>query len=42
MIMKRGRIHAEGTPADLARRFGRDSLEQVFLDIARAPEEAAS
>lgn len=42
MIMKRGRIHAEGTPVDLARRFGRDSLEQVFLDIARAPEEAAS
>lgn len=42
MIMKRGRIHAEGTTAELGRRFGRESLEQVFLDIARAPEEAAS
>ncbi len=42
MIMKRGRIHAEGSPADLARRFGRASLEEIFLDIARAPSEAAS
>ncbi len=42
MIMKQGRIHAEGTPAELGRRFGRASLEEVFLDIARAPREVAS
>ena len=42
MIMKRGRIHAEGTPTELGRRFGRASLEEVFLDIARAPHEVAS
>lgn len=42
MIMKRGRIHAEGTPAELGRRFGRATLEEVFLDIARAPREVAS
>lgn len=39
MIMKAGRIVHEGAPADLIRRFGRTTLEEVFLDIAR--DEAA-
>lgn len=35
MIMRAGRIHDRGTPADLIVRYGRDNLEEVFLDIAR-------
>jgi ABC-2 type transport system ATP-binding protein len=35
MMMKRGRIVAEGAPDELIARFGRESLEEVFLDIAR-------
>ncbi|MBN2752959.1 MAG: ABC transporter ATP-binding protein [Rhodospirillaceae bacterium] len=42
LFMKRGRIHAAGTTDQLYAHFGRDSLEQVFLDVARAPDEAAA
>jgi ABC-2 type transport system ATP-binding protein len=35
MMMKRGRIVAEGAPDELIDRFGRETLEEVFLDIAR-------
>jgi ABC-2 type transport system ATP-binding protein len=35
LMLKRGRIVDRGTPADLLARYGRDDLEQVFLDIAR-------
>lgn len=38
LMMRQGRIVDRGTPADLLTRFGRATLEQVFLDIARAPE----
>lgn len=40
IMLERGRILADETPADLIRRFGRVTLEEVFLDIARrrAPE----
>lgn len=40
IMLERGRILADETPADLIRRFGRETLEEVFLDIARrrAPE----
>jgi ABC-2 type transport system ATP-binding protein len=46
MMMKKGRIVAEGGPAELIAQFGRDTLEEVFLDIARnrradVPREAA-
>lgn len=44
LIMKSGRIVARGAPSELIQRFGRASLEEVFLDIARdrrRPEEAA-
>jgi ABC-2 type transport system ATP-binding protein len=35
LMMKQGRIVDRGTPDDLIARYGRDDLEQVFLDIAR-------
>lgn len=35
LMLKRGRIVDQGSPAALIGRFGRDSLEDVFLDIAR-------
>jgi ABC-2 type transport system ATP-binding protein len=34
-VMKDGRIHDQGAPADLIARHGRQTLEEVFLDIAR-------
>ncbi|MDB5601687.1 MAG: putative transporter, ATP-binding protein [Xanthobacteraceae bacterium] len=35
IIMKRGRIEDDDTPADLLTRYGRANLEDVFLDVAR-------
>jgi ABC-2 type transport system ATP-binding protein len=35
IIMKRGRIEDEDTPAHLLARYGRQTLEEVFLDVAR-------
>jgi len=40
LMMKRGRIVDRGAPAALIARYGRDTLEQVFLHIARAGEAA--
>lgn len=39
LILKRGRSVAEGTPAAVVERFGRQNLEQVFLDIAREEQD---
>jgi ABC-2 type transport system ATP-binding protein len=41
IIMKSGRIADEGTPADLLGRYGRATLEDVFLDVARGRGAAA-
>ncbi len=41
LMMKAGRIIDRGAPAELIARFGRQSLEQVFLDIARGRGAAA-
>jgi len=42
MMMRQGRIVDRGTPAELLARYGRASLEDVFLEIARErPDEAA-
>ena len=46
LMMRQGRIVDRGSPRELIERYGRDTLEQVFLDIARAgarfdPREAA-
>jgi len=38
MMMKKGRIVDRGSPSALIARYGRDTLEQVFLDIARGTE----
>ncbi len=35
IMLNQGRVEADGTPAELIRRYGRDTLEDVFLDIAR-------
>ena len=35
LMLKRGRIVDRGAPAALIARYGRDNLEQVFLDISR-------
>ena len=37
IIMKAGAIADEGTPNNLIEKYGRHSLEEVFLDVARAP-----
>ena len=39
--MKQGRIVDRGSPSELLDRYGRDDLEQVFLDIARNRTAAA-
>jgi ABC-2 type transport system ATP-binding protein len=41
IIMKRGRIEDDDTPAHLLTRYGRETLEEVFLDVARGRGEAA-
>ena len=40
LIMRRGRIVDRGTPTGLIGRYGRQTLEEVFLDIARAEPTA--
>src|SRR6516165_9319780 len=35
IIMKKGRIEDDGTPAELLAHYGRQTLEEVFLDVAR-------
>ena len=40
IIMKRGRIEDDDTPSHLLARYGRETLEEVFLDVARGRGEA--
>ena len=35
LMLRQGRIVDDGTPPGLLAKYGRDSLEDVFLDIAR-------
>jgi ABC-2 type transport system ATP-binding protein len=43
VVLKQGRAVAEGTPGALLRRYGRQTLEEVFLHIARTgPPSVAS
>ena len=37
IMLERGKIVEDGTPAELLRRYGRVDLEEVFLDIVRRP-----
>jgi len=41
-MMRQGRMVDSGSPADLIKRYGRASLEEVFLDIARAATNLAA
>jgi ABC-2 type transport system ATP-binding protein len=41
IMLKKGRIEDEGAPAQLIARYGRSTLEEVFLDVARGRQEAA-
>jgi ABC-2 type transport system ATP-binding protein len=40
IIMKRGRIEDDDTPSRLLVRYGRENLEEVFLDVARGRGQA--
>jgi len=40
IIMKQGRIEDDDTPAKLLARYGRSTLEEVFLDVVRRRDEA--
>jgi ABC-2 type transport system ATP-binding protein len=40
LMLKGGRVVDEGSPAALLAKYGRDDLEEVFLDIARGRERA--
>jgi ABC-2 type transport system ATP-binding protein len=39
IIMKKGRIEDDDTPRHLLARYGRETLEEVFLDVARGRGE---
>jgi ABC-2 type transport system ATP-binding protein len=41
IIMKRGRIEDDDTPSHLLARYGRETLEEVFLDVARGRSDGA-
>jgi ABC-2 type transport system ATP-binding protein len=42
IFMKLGRIEDDDTPAGLLQRYGRETLEEVFLDVARGREREAA
>jgi len=42
VVMRRGRIVDQGAPAELIRRYGRHTMEEVFLDIARGSGRIAA
>ena len=41
LVMRTGRIVDQGPPAELIQRYGRQTLEDVFIDIARAQGRAS-
>jgi ABC-2 type transport system ATP-binding protein len=41
IILKRGRIQEDDSPAGIMARYSRDTLEQVFLDVARGRGQAS-
>ena len=40
LMLKQGRVVDRDTPAGLVRKYGRDSLEEVFIAIARSSHPA--
>jgi ABC-2 type transport system ATP-binding protein len=41
LFLHKGRLIAEGAPGEVLRRFARDTLEEMFLDIARSGSAAS-
>ena len=39
LMLKQGRVVDRGSPAELLAKYGRDDMEQVFLDIARGRQQ---
>jgi ABC-2 type transport system ATP-binding protein len=39
LMMKQGQVVDRGTPAGLVEKYGRETLEQVFLHIARRDDQ---
>ena len=35
LLLKKGKLVEEGTPPSLLKKYGRKTLEEVFLDISR-------
>jgi len=42
LMLRQGRIVDQDTPAMLVRKYGRDSLEEVFIDIAREQDRQSA
>lgn len=42
VMMKRGKVVDTGAPDELIRRYGFSNLEEVFIDIARRPQQEAA
>lgn len=42
VMLKRGKVVDNGSPNELIARYGLKNLEEVFIDIARRPQEAAA
>lgn len=42
VMLKRGKVVDSGSPNELIVRYGLKNLEEVFIDIARRPQEAAA
>lgn len=42
VMLKRGKVVDSGSPNELIARYGLKNLEEVFIDIARRPQEAAA
>ena len=42
LMMKAGKIVDRGAPADLIARYGRQTMEEVFLDVARDRKRKAA
>jgi len=41
VMLKRGKVVDSGAPNELIARYGRTTLEEVFIDIARRPYQEA-
>ena len=42
LLLRRGKLVERGSPSDLLKRFGRKTLEDVFLDVARGQNGEAA